>query len=140
MMKTNVSLLLALLLGLNLAACGKKEEAAAPAGEAAAPQATEAAAPAPAAPVDAPADAAGSGVEVDAPAKYTASCATCHGPMGEGVGKNPKLAGLKRAEIKAKLADYRAGKQMGPQTAIMAATAKTLSDAEIEALGDYIGE
>jgi cytochrome c553 len=139
MNKTHVSLLMALLLTTALTACGKKEEAAAPAGESQAPQTTEAAAPVAAATADAAAPAA-DGAMVDATAKYTASCASCHGELGEGVGKNPKLAGLKRADIKAKLMDYRAGKQMGPQTAIMAATAKTLTDAEIEALGDYLGE
>ena len=131
-------LLLALILATALTACGKQEETTAPAGEAAAPPVTEAA---PAVPADTTAAApAGDGAMVDAPAKYATSCASCHGALGEGVGKNPKLAGLKRDDIKAKLADYRAGKQLGAQTAVMAATAKTLSDAEIEALGNYLGE
>jgi len=122
------SLLLALMLGAALTACGKQEEAAQLQTSAAAPSAAA---------VVATAEAVAA---VDAPAKYRASCASCHGEMGEGVDKNPKLAGLKRDEINAKLADYRAGKQMGPQTAVMAATAKALSDAEIVALAVYVGE
>lgn len=54
------------------------------------------------------------------------------------MGNYPKLAGQTRAAIRAKLLDYRAGKPMGPLTAIMAATAKDLTDEDIEALAAYI--
>lgn len=145
-MKTS-QLLLALLLAVSLTACGDKKASEAPA-EA---PADSMAPPVPMAPEqgvagnvdglapEAAAPAAAGGAE-DGHGLYTAKCVTCHGPTGEGVGKNPKLAGLKVAEIKAKLMDYRAGKQMGPLTAVMAATAKTLSDAQIDALAGYIGE
>ena len=139
-MHTNTtSLLMGLMLATALSACGKKEEAA-PASEAQAPQATEAVPPAPAVPADMANAPAQEGAMVDASAKYVASCASCHGATGEGVGNHSKLAGLKRDEIKAKLMGYRAGKQLGPQSVIMIANAKNLTDAEIKALGQYIGE
>lgn len=120
-------------LTLILAACGKKEEAATPqasAPQAAAPKAEAPAAPAPAAEAN-PLVAAGE-------AKYKAVCTVCHGQKAEGMGNYPRLAGQTREEIRSKLLDYRAGKQMGPLTAIMAATAKDLSDEDIEALAAYI--
>lgn len=145
-MKTS-QLLLALLLSASLVACGEKKAPEAPA-EA---PAESVAPPVPMAPEEGVAGhvegltpehaaPAADGVAEDGHALYAAKCTSCHGQMGEGVGKNPKLAGLKVADIKAKVADYRAGKQMGAQTAVMAATAKTLTDAQIDALATYIGE
>ncbi len=119
------TLVAALLLGLALTACGKKEEAAAPA-----------AAPAQPAPVSKPGGAAPSHGE----SKYKTVCAVCHGQNAEGMGNYPRLAGLTRDEIRNKLLDYRAGKQMGPLTAIMAASARDLTDADIEALAAYLGK
>lgn len=119
---------------LTLTACGKKEEAAAP--KAAAP----AAAPAqPAAPAE-PTDTAKSAVASAGETKYRTTCAVCHGQNAEGMGNYPRLAGLTRAEISNKLMDYRAGKQMGPLTAIMAASARNLTDEEIAALAAYLGK
>lgn len=56
------------------------------------------------------------------------------------MGNYPRLAGLTRDEISNKLRDYRAGRQMGPLTAIMAASARDLSDEEIAALAAYLGK
>ncbi|WP_294948643.1 c-type cytochrome [Sulfurivirga sp.] len=64
-------------------------------------------------------------------------CVGCHGPNGGG-GVGPKLAGQSAEEIKAKLHDYKAGKQRGPQTAMMAPMAQGLSDEDIEAVAQYI--
>ncbi len=119
-----------LLLALALAACGR-EEAAPPAAPAPASQAPptsvpEAAAPAPAARM------------AEGEAKYRTTCAVCHGQRAEGMGNYPRLASQSPEEIRSKLLDYRAGKQMGPLTAIMAATANGLTDADIEALAAYI--
>lgn len=137
-MKTPHLLLLSLVLPLALAACGKEEPAQAPApAETAAPAMpaeTEAAAPAE------PTALADAGPGVDAHGMYAAKCASCHGDMGQGVAGNPKLAGLSPADIESKLKDYRAGKQMGAKTAIMASAAKGLSDEEISALAAYLGE
>lgn len=117
-------------LTLALAACGKKEDDAV----------LEASAPQPAPPkVEAPAPAAKASPLIAAgEAKYKAVCTVCHGQKAEGMGNYPRLAGLTSEEIRSKLLDYRAGKQMGPLTAIMAATAKDLSDEDIEALAAYI--
>lgn len=127
-------LITALLLTLTLTACGKKEEAAAP--DATAPSA----APAPPAPSAEPSAPAASAVVAAGESKYRTVCAVCHGQNAEGMGNYPRLAGLTRDEISNKLMDYRAGKQMGPLTAIMAATAKDLTDADIEALAAYLGK
>lgn len=128
------TLVAVLILTLTLTACGKKEEAAAP--QATAP----AAAPAqPAAPAGPPPDAL-SALAAAGETKYKTVCAVCHGQNAEGMGNYPRLAGLTREEISNKLLDYRAGKQMGPLTAIMAASARDLTDAEIEALAAYLGK
>jgi cytochrome c553 len=127
-------LITALLLTLTLTACGKKEEAAAP--DATAPSA----APAPPAPSAEPSAPAASAVVAAGESKYRTVCAVCHGQNAEGMGNYPRLAGLTRDEIRNKLMDYRAGKRMGPLTAIMAATAKDLTDADIEALAAYLGK
>lgn len=118
-------------LTLILAACGKKEEAAAP--QASAPEAPAPKAEAPAAPA-----AEANPLVAAGEAKYKAVCSVCHGQKAEGMGNYPRLAGQTSEEIRSKLLDYRAGKQMGPLTAIMAATAKDLSDEDIEALAAYI--
>ena len=125
------SLIAGLVLALSLSACGKKEEAAAPA------PAPEAQAPAPMA-APAPEAAAPAAATFDAAATYKTSCASCHGPNGEGVASFPKLAGKTADEVKAKLADYKAGKTVGPQTAVMAPNASKLSDSDIDAMATYI--
>ena len=115
------TLLLTLALALGLAACGQEQRDASPAGGSAAP-----------------ADA--TPASVDGKAVYAARCALCHGKTGEGRGTNPRLAGLSVADIESRLNDYRAGKQMGPDTAIMAAAAKSLSDEQIAAIAGFLGE
>jgi cytochrome c553 len=136
-MKAN-TLLLTLVLSLGLAACGQEKQAESPApadtGVPVVPTEVETAMPA-----DAPivADATAS---VDGKAVYAAKCAVCHGKTGEGKGANPKLLGLSVADLESLLMDYRAGKQMGPKTAIMASAAKSLSDEQITAIAGYLGE
>lgn len=142
--------LLVALTALSLSACGKKEEAAAPAPapEAAAPAAPaapapaapeaaapEAAAPAPAA---APAAAGGAADVAAGETKFKTVCASCHGPKAEGQGVFPKLAGLTADEVKAKLEQYRKGEKVGPMTATMAPMAKALSDADVGNVAAYI--
>lgn len=121
-----------------LAACGKEEatpatESPAPAAKTEAP-APEAAAPAAPAPAVSPADAAMDKGRI----AYGGVCVGCHGKQGEGQGVFPKVAGKPAQELAAKLRDYREGKQMGPQTAIMAPNAKNLSDEDIDALANYM--
>jgi cytochrome c553 len=126
------ALLATLIMTLTLTACGKKEEAAAPQ--------TSAPAAAQPAPPTGPASEAPSPLAAAGESKYKTVCAVCHGQNAEGMGNYPRLAGLTREEISNKLMDYRAGKQMGPLTAIMAATARDLTDEEIEALATYLGK
>jgi cytochrome c553 len=130
------ALLLSLLLATTLTACGKKEEPkTAEAPPAAGP---EVAPPMPMAPSE---GVAGSMANTnDAQGLFAAKCAGCHGKTGEGVGDNPKLVGLTSDQIKSKLMDYKAGKTLGPKTAIMASMAKGLSDEQINALASYLGE
>ncbi|MDY0137982.1 MAG: c-type cytochrome [Thiomicrospira sp.] len=74
--------------------------------------------------------------KVDGQAAY-ASCVGCHGATGGG-GVGPELKGKARDDLIAKLKAYRAGEQVGPMTAMMAPMALGLSDADIDALADYI--
>lgn len=71
---------------------------------------------------------------------YTAKCMQCHGNLGQGIDNNPALAGLTRSAMQQKLLAYRAGKTLGPQTAVMAEAVAGLSDAEIAAVSIYAGE
>lgn len=71
---------------------------------------------------------------------YTAKCVSCHGPLGQGVAKYPPLKGMSPAAMQQKLVDYRAGKTLGAQSAVMAQAVGGLSDAEIAAVAIYAGE
>lgn len=139
------SLLLSLVLSLSLAACGQQDkpaEVTQPV-EPAAPEVTTEAAPVEAAAVgtvpDAASPPAGMDAEMDTDVLYASKCSSCHGETGEGLADNPKLIGLSKADIASRLKDYRDGKQMGPKTAVMAAMAKPLTDAQITSLADYLG-
>ena len=61
-------------------------------------------------------------------------CAKCHGRLGEGVKKNPGLAGLAADDFIEKMNLYREG---GGDSKIMIRFAKSLSDAEIAELATY---
>ncbi len=117
-------------------------DAATSAVDAAASTATQAAAEA-AAPAAEAVAAAGTAVAAAAnsaagAAKYSSSCASCHGVKGQGMGSFPKLAGQSADMIKSKMATYKAGKQIGPQSAVMMPIASMLSDAEVENLAAHI--
>lgn len=64
-------------------------------------------------------------------------CVTCHGAAGEG-GVGPKLAGQATGDIVSKLNDYKAGKQRGPMTSMMAPMAAGLSDADVQNVAAYV--
>lgn len=119
------------LIALVLAACGKEQTGSQ---QEAAP---EQAAPGTAATASAQADISGMS---SADAIYSARCIVCHGDVGQGVGDNPKLAGLGKDDIASRLKDYRDGKTLGPKTAIMATAAKDLTDEQIDTLAGYLGE
>jgi cytochrome c553 len=134
------STLIGLILLSALAACGKEEAPAPTTTEAPAPVAE---APMPAPTAEAPAPAAEGAGPMDAAMekgriKYGSICAGCHGKNGEGQGIFPKVAGKPAEELAAKLKDYRAGKKLGEQTAMMAPNAQHLTDEEIDALANYM--
>jgi cytochrome c553 len=61
-------------------------------------------------------------------------CAKCHGKLGEGVKKNPALAGIAASEFVDKMKLYREG---GGDSKVMTRFAKSLSDEEIAELASY---
>lgn len=71
---------------------------------------------------------------------YTASCASCHGDLGQGADGNPALKGLSAARMMQRLKDYRAGTVQGEQAAAMTQAVAKLSDAELAAVSRYAGE
>ncbi|OYY73428.1 MAG: cytochrome C [Gammaproteobacteria bacterium 28-57-27] len=71
-------------------------------------------------------------------AKFGSICASCHGMNGEGMGIFPKLSGKPADKTAALLKDYKAGKTVGANTAMMAPQAASLSDADIDNLAAYI--
>lgn len=117
-----------------LAACG---DATSPAGEdAAQPGPASSALPDPADILAAlPPESQPYGLDV-----YTARCASCHGDVGQGIDRAPAIKGLTPAALQQKLLDYRSGKSLGAQTAVMAKAMAGLSDAEIAAVSLYAGE
>ncbi|GKT11728.1 MAG: cytochrome c [Thiomicrorhabdus sp.] len=66
-----------------------------------------------------------------------ATCVGCHGSAAEG-GVGPKLAGQAAADIVSKLNDYKAGKQRGPMTSMMAPMASGLSDTDVANIAAYV--
>lgn len=64
-------------------------------------------------------------------ALYKKACASCHGPTGKGMASFPKLVGHPAEYLTERLEGYRAGKKYGPNTALMAPMAKSLSDDDI---------
>ena len=68
--------------------------------------------------------------------KYTA-CSACHGSNGEG-GIGPMLAGQTMEYIAGRLESYRAGEQIGAQSALMWGQAANLSDTDISDLAEYV--
>jgi cytochrome c len=67
-----------------------------------------------------------------------ATCIACHGAEGQGQAIFPKLAGHTAEEVVELLTKYRAGETLGPNTALMAPQASTLSDEDIANLAAYI--
>ena len=73
--------------------------------------------------------------ETAVPAPESAQkCAKCHGKQGEGVRKNPPLAGMPTAEFTEKMEMYRSG---ASESKIMIRFAQALSEEEIAELADY---
>jgi cytochrome c5 len=95
--------------------------------------------PAPAAaPAAAPVAAAMAGDAAAGQTKF-ATCIACHGAQGQGMGIFPQLAGTAPERIAELLKKYRAGEQVGPNTALMAPNAAGLSDQDIADLAAFVG-
>lgn len=82
-------------------------------------------------------DVASSGDAQAGRTKY-ASCIACHGAQGQGMGIFPTLAGQDADAIAGKLTRYRAGEQLGGNTALMYPHAVNLSDDDIANLAAYV--
>ncbi|BBN59427.1 c-type cytochrome [Hydrogenovibrio marinus] len=68
-----------------------------------------------------------------------ATCSACHGDHGQG-GVGPKLKGLKKDDIIAKLKAYKAGKSFGPMSSMMIPNAQQLSEEDIKSVAAYIAK
>lgn len=93
-----------------------------------------------AAAVDAEADAEPAPVagDVDAGRDRYATCISCHGAAGQGMGIFPKIAGRSADYVADRLASYRAGEMVGPNSPLMIPQAMGLSDEAIADLAAYI--
>ncbi len=70
-------------------------------------------------------------------------CAGCHGPHGEkkALGKSAVIKGWSKEKIVEALKGYKAGtRNVHGMGALMKAQVATLSDADIEAIADYISK
>jgi len=69
---------------------------------------------------------------------YQSVCRNCHGPTAKGMASFPKLAGSTVEYLEERLQQYRAGEQVGANTALMRPHAVDLSDEDIANLAAYI--
>src|SRR5580658_2076034 len=78
--------------------------------------------------------------DVDAGREKFALCAPCHGGDGRSgaLPEYPKIAGQNAKYLVNALKAYKSGRRTGTYAALMAATAETLSDADIENLAAYL--
>lgn len=67
-------------------------------------------------------------------ATLAASCGGCHGANGEGMGPNPKLAGLAEADFIKAMKEYKDGTR---DNALMKGLAAPLSDQDLADLAAY---
>ena len=84
---------------------------------------------------------AGSEIAADIAAgekQYMRECRACHGRKAEGVSSFPKLVGHPTDYLVQRLEQYRAGEKLGPNTPLMAAVAKELSDQDLSNLAGFI--
>ena len=71
-------------------------------------------------------------------AKFKMNCKQCHGPAGMGMASYPKVSGNDLKYTIDRLKRYRAGEEIGPNSALMIMMAKSLSDKDIENLAAYL--
>ena len=80
-------------------------------------------------------------VAADGAALYTAKmCQTCHGVEGKApiMPMYPKLAGQNKEYALAQMKDIKSGKRNNGMAAAMKAMVANVSDAELEAIADYL--
>lgn len=78
--------------------------------------------------------------DLEAGAATYQTCIACHGPAAQGQAIFPALAGKDAEYLADKLQRYRAGEQVGENTALMAPHATGLSDEDIANVSAYIAE
>lgn len=66
--------------------------------------------------------------------KAAGQCASCHGANGEGVGENPKIAGMDTGAFTKAMNDYKSGAR---KNMMMEMFAKKLSDKDIADLAAF---
>lgn len=81
---------------------------------------------------------ASSGDKEAGEARYKKTCINCHGPAGKGAASYPKISGNEVSYTKSKLETYRAGIEIGPNSALMIMMARPLTDEEINNLAIYL--
>jgi cytochrome c553 len=69
---------------------------------------------------------------------FDRKCSACHGNRAQGVASYPQLSDKDAAYLADKLATYRAGERIGPNSVLMIQNARDLSDEEIAGLSVYI--
>lgn len=72
-------------------------------------------------------------------ALYSAECAQCHGRAGRGTAVFPAVRGKSPEFVSERLMQYRAGETLGPNSALMTAAVRDLTDDDIEELAEFIG-
>ncbi|AZZ99383.1 MULTISPECIES: c-type cytochrome [unclassified Pseudoalteromonas] len=86
---------------------------------------------------------AGTASAADGKALYTAKmCQTCHGAEGKApiMPVYPKLAGQNKEYLFAQMKDIKSGARSNGMSAAMKAMTANVSDAELEAIADYLSK
>ena len=76
--------------------------------------------------------------DADAGGQRYATCISCHGAEGQGMGIFPRIAGRSADYVADRLESYRAGEMVGPNSPLMIPQAMGLSDEAIADLAAYI--
>jgi len=71
---------------------------------------------------------------------YQSLCRNCHGPQAQGMASFPELAGRDAGYLEMRLTQYRAGEQVGANSALMMPNAAELTDAQIAGVAAYIAQ
>lgn len=73
-------------------------------------------------------------------AKFESVCKDCHGPLGQGQGRFPKLAGRPADELAARLRLYKSGHKSENMSDTMRPFAQALSDKEIDQVAGWLAK